>query len=314
MEDVLAHARPVQYEATTVRAALARIARELGPDAQVVEIGESPDGAARVMAVAGGGADHDIRPRAGLLRALERSGLSERLIARWTAALDRADAGVEEAVASAMAEDVAFTRLPDLSVWERPIMLVGAPGAGKTSAAARLAIRARLQDRRVVLITLDGGKSGGLDQAQELAGPLGVDVVVARAPAELPQILARVPQGVLPVIDSTGQLLFGDDSFEVVAAAARLVGARTLLVHAAGGAAEENIEIAETARAAGIDAWLVTKLDAVRRLGSVITAAATAGLALAGGTRSPWVADGFVDMDARAAIGMLIHPPALRSG
>src|SRR3546814_19917712 len=72
------------------------------------------------------------------------------------------------AFAAALDHTLSFKALGDLGP-ERPVMLIGPSGAGKTVTAAKLCACARLAEARSLLITLDAGKAGGRAQAEPFA-------------------------------------------------------------------------------------------------------------------------------------------------
>src|SRR3546814_18289496 len=64
------------------------------------------------------------------------------------------------AFAAALDHTLSFKALGDLGP-ERPVMLIGPSGAGKTVTAAKRCACARLAEARSLLITMDAGKAGG---------------------------------------------------------------------------------------------------------------------------------------------------------
>jgi len=101
---------------------------------------------------------------------------------------------------------------------ERPLMLVGLPGAGKTATLAKLAAGAKAARWPVVAITCDLAKAGGIDQLATYAKAMGITAYQAktRRGAELRDrqtvFVAATPQD-LPKIDADWSFLGPDAEF-----------------------------------------------------------------------------------------------------
>src|SRR5512132_3635770 len=83
-----------------------------------------------------------------------------------------------------------FQPLEDL-LSPRPLMLVGPPGVGKTTVAAKLIVDAHRRGRKIVAVSCDLLRAGGIDQLQAFTRILGL----ALATADTPQALARIVAG-----------------------------------------------------------------------------------------------------------------------
>ena len=108
---------------------------------------------------------------------------------------------------------------------------------------------------------------------------LGLTLSFAPQPAALAKAVARRTPGQAVLIDSAGCDPFDPAQAGALLDLARVAGARLLLVLPAGLDPAEAAETAQAFRALGARHLLPTRLDAVRRLGGVLAAAA-AGLAL----------------------------------
>jgi flagellar biosynthesis protein FlhF len=238
--------------------ALAELRGTLGEDAVIlstrrvaggveVTAGEAPEDEPLVI-------PPDAAPRAralppGLARHNVPAALAERL--------------VQGPLPAALAAALAFAPLPD-----GPLMLAGPPGAGKTLTTAKLAARAVLAGRRPLLVTADGRRAGAAEQLAAFARVLGLAKAVRRAEPAQPVLVD------LPGIDP-----FNAQDATMLAGLMQAAGGTALLVQPAGLDPDEAAETARAFALLGCRHLLPTRLDAARRLGGVLSAAA-AGLSL----------------------------------
>ena len=84
------------------------------------------------------------------------------------------------------------------------IALVGPSGVGKTTTAAKLAARARLDRKSVTLVACDTYRVGAVEQLAKYAEMMGADLVTARTSDELRAILDNVRSDVV-IVDTSGR-------------------------------------------------------------------------------------------------------------
>ncbi len=190
-----------------------------------------------------------------------------------------------------------------------PIMLVGMPGAGKTSCLAKLAARARLAGKTVTAVTCDTESAGAVEQLATYTRLLDIPAFRAKDPAALARALeaARMTSGVL--IDTMGTNPFRAADMAPLRALAAAAAAEPVLVLAAGGDVAETAEAVAAFAEIGVKRIVATKIDATRRLGAVIAAAETSRLALADASLSPRIADGLQPLAPEELARILIHHP-----
>jgi flagellar biosynthesis protein FlhF len=215
-------------------------------------------------------------------------GLSDRLM---TAAGNMDGDTPTMALASALDLELQFMPLPQ-GPTERPLLLLGPPGAGKTATAAKLAAQVRVRGKKATMITLDTGKAGGLAQVTAFTEALGAELREARDAESLKRAVSACPDNHFVVIDAIGASPFDGDAMREIADWLELSGAEGVLVIQGGGDPLESAEFAIAYAKAGARRLIATKLDATRRLGGVLSAAHAADLTLMGLGTAPTIGGG----------------------
>lgn len=159
--------------------------------------------------------------------------------------------------------------------------LVGAPGVGKTLAVAKLAARAKAQGRAVRLVTCDTSRNAGVEQLRHFATTLGLAVEIAGDASALGAL--AVPADTATLIDSGGINPYSPSERATLERLTTAARAEPILVLAAGGDPADTVETAHVFRDLGCQRFVVTRLDIVRRLGSVLAVPEALGIAFAEG-------------------------------
>lgn len=206
---------------------------------------------------------------------------------------------------AALARAFTFAPLPE----DQPILLVGPPGAGKTLCCAKLATRLVMAGRPPLVVTADGARAGAVEQLAAFTRLLRVTLAVAAQPDALAKALAGRQPGQAVLVDGSGCDPFDPAQAERVLRLSRAAGAAPVLVLPAGLDAEESGEIARAFHALGARHMIATRLDAARRLGGVLAAAA-AGLALSEAGTSPLVHAGLAPLCPATLAARLLRPAA----
>lgn len=200
-------------------------------------------------------------------------------------------------LSDALAELLAFASVP-LDPASPPVLLVGLPGAGKTLTAARLASRLVMRGVMPMVITADGSRAGAAEQLAAFTRILGINLTVACHPVTLKRVLAARPPDAPVLIDAPGHDPFDPNQAEELAALVGIAGATMVVVMPAGLDPAEAADLAAAYADAGATLMVVTRLDVARRLGGVLSAAATRRLALTEAGVGPGAADGLVPLTA----------------
>ena len=187
-----------------------------------------------------------------------------------------------------------------------PLLLVGPPGAGKTHTVARLATRLVMGGIMPMVITADGRRAGATEQLCAFTRLLGADLVVASHPVTLARALATRPPGAPVLIDTPGIDAFDPVQREEIAALGAASGAVQALVLPAGQDPAESADIAAACQEDGASLLIGTRFDLARRLGGILSAAAT-GLILTEAGIGPGAADGLLPLTAEFLAARLLR-------
>lgn len=171
------------------------------------------------------------------------------------------------------------------------ILLVGVNGAGKTTAAAKLARRLSKQGRMVLLVAADTYRAGAVAQLDEWADRLGLPCVRGQsgqdpAAVAFDGVDAAITRGLDTVlVDTAGRLHTQDDLMKELQKIVRVVGKRapgapheTLLV-LDGSTGQNAVQQGKVFKAAmPISGVIITKLDGTARGGTVVAISRDLGL------------------------------------
>lgn len=160
------------------------------------------------------------------------------------------------------------------------LAFVGPPGAGKTTTAAKLAVRAHVAEGMTRLVSLDDVDLGAAGYLAALGGASGVPNVMARTPAEVRAAFSRRHAG-LTVIDTPG--MNPRDTAAVSALADRLRIAAPTEVHlvlAATTKPDDAMAALRQLTDLGLTHVAFTRLDEAATCGSLLTVCDAGGLPL----------------------------------
>lgn len=246
-----------------------------------------------------------------ILGALSWHGVPGRVAERLTQVALRI--GLDDAV-GALAEALDETyRFPGLSTDNRPLILIGPPGSGKTVVAAKLAARCVMERRPVQVISTDVSRAAAGEQLAALCRVMSAPFIEAGDARELRQAVEAVPDTHKLVIDTAGINLHDAAERKALKALIQASGAEPVAVLAAGTDAMESGELAAQAVSLGARRYVGTRLDAARRLGALVAAADLGGLAFADVSASAFIGKGFERCDALTLAHRLLADPDARS-
>jgi flagellar biosynthesis protein FlhF len=284
------------YRAPAMAEAMARVRAELGADALILAT-RRVGGEVEVTAAT----EPDAEPAPPPADPAVVAALSyHRVPAALCAVLQRGQ------LETALAEAIPFAVLP---LCESPLLMVGAPGAGKTLTVVRLATRLVMAGTLPLVISADGKRAGATEELAAFTRLLGIGLIVACHPATLSRALLHRQNGAPVLVDSPSCNPFDATQMEEVTALAATADAAIVAVLPAGLDAAEAADQTGAFLASGARLLVATRLDLSRRLGGVL-AAASAGLALTEAGIGAGAADGLVPLTpAWLAARLLKGPP-----
>ena len=188
------------------------------------------------------------------------------------------------------------------------VLLIGPPGAGKTACAAKLAVRSVLAGRPAELISTDAG-AGAASQMEAFADLIRMPVTMAHTPEAVFEAVEQASQnseGRTIIIDTPGINPFDRAETAHIKAFIQASSAEPVLVMPAhgGGDLEDH---AMLFKAMGARRMIVTRLDLTRRLGGLLQAAASSGLAFAQASSSPYIAETLEPLNPYALARRLLN-------
>ncbi len=299
------------FTGATLQEAIRQVRAELGPDAVILEtrrIGrrshevraglDAPETAAPAADAA-----NDTLDR--IATALAFHGVPARLADRLAAAAGEL-ASADPVLALAGALDSLFAFEPVATAGARPLALVGAPGAGKTSSLARLATRARLAGQAVGAITCDLVRAGAEAQLAVYTRRLEIPAFRAADGDGLARALTALPNDAFRLIDTTGANPREPRDLQQLARILGQCDAEPILVLPAGGDTLEMADQATGFAGLGCRRIVATKLDLVLRLGGLLAAADAGRLAFAEFGCSPEIGAGLMPVNPVSLARLLL--------
>ncbi len=216
------------------------------------------------------------------------------------------------ALVSTIEELFSFSPLPQGNA-QKPLMLIGPPGAGKTLAAAKIAARGTLNGLNIGVVSADTARAGGVEQLRALTDLMKITLHKAQSPISLRNITESLdPRSDQVVIDTAGLNPFDTNDVRTLARMMSAVDAQPVLVLPAGIDAEEAGEIARVFATLGTEHIMPTRVDTARRLGNLLSAAHQGGLSFCDYSDTTSVAEGLTPMSA-LALAKLFMPRLYKS-
>ena len=188
------------------------------------------------------------------------------------------------------------------------IMLVGPPGTGKTMTVAKMASQMVMEKKKPVIITTDNKRAGGVEQLSAFTTILGLDLHVADNRGELWRLLQEYGHNSRIFIDTGGVNPYNLTDLRELSEYIKLDrNIEPVLVAAAGSDSAEADDMVRAFAPLGARRILVTRIDAARRYGSVLTAAHNGKLAFSHASNSSRIIGEFVTFDPVTLTELLLR-------
>lgn len=303
--------RMKMFAAESVDAARALVFAEMGTDAVILSEREV-DGRVEVRAATDGtkrrGGDRPLflhnarvdREQTGnaiiaqrLRDALTWHGAPRRFSERIVHAADGAETDPALAMSSGLASVVKCAPIETRP--KRNIVLVGPPGHGRTSTAAKLTRRAAMAKTEILPVAADFDATAGGEQLSAYLERERAQVRIATDPDALFTIMSEVKlNDERCVIDLPSIVPFDREDLARLKDLVMAIDAEPVLVMSAEGHPEDQAEAARAYASAGIKRAILTKLDVARRRGGAISALASARISLSHLAITPFIGGGLV--------------------
>lgn len=316
------------FEAATMQEAMARVRDALGDEAIIIDTEQTDEGFFITAAVDNAPAviaeqeDESesfeeriaLKPRKKeatdlIMEALWRHGvpseLTDRLLAYATQSTDTDPVAI---LADALSDLLLFAPV-EMATQEKPILLVGPVGAGKTLTTAKLATNALQAGRAPVAITTDTLRAGGVEQLESLTSVMQTPLHTCEDPAAVGGLLKHL-RGQSPhapvVVDTAGCNPYDTADISTINKLIKVAEFDSILVMGAGGDPAEIAEITDIFRKAGAKRLIMTRFDTCKRLGSLLVAAWRGGLAIANAGRSLQIVGGLPTLTPHTLAAVLL--------
>jgi flagellar biosynthesis protein FlhF len=285
------------FTAPTMDEAMHLMRAELGPDAVLLSTREE-DGVVEVRGAVERSFGHrfsapsvprfmlnDTQPmldeaRDELSAALRSQGAPDAFVHLVSEAGARLGAGVEPQSALAAGLEGVLTFAPLVPRPPVSLFLIGPPGSGKTTAAAKLALHLHDRDSRLEPLSADFDASG--QRGRLAAMLLSPSVAAALSPDAMARTVhAAHDEGRRLVVDGPPFNPLNPDEMSALKQLILRSNVEPVLVLSAEG---NTLDLEDSARAfanVGVRRVILTKLDAVRRRGGVLSAISSARLSIA---------------------------------
>ncbi|MEI7668800.1 MAG: hypothetical protein WCJ33_01805 [Pseudomonadota bacterium] len=188
------------------------------------------------------------------------------------------------------------------------LMLVGPPGTGKTMTIAKIASQIVMDKKKPIVITTDNKRAGGVEQLSAFTTIMGIDLHIVDNRGELWRLMREHAPHNRILIDTGGVNIYNDkDMREINEYIKTDRSIEPVLVAAAGSDSQEADDMARSFAPLGVRRILVTRIDAARRFGSVMTAAYSGKFAFSSASNSSKIIGEFINFDPLTLTQLLLR-------
>jgi signal recognition particle subunit SRP54 len=158
------------------------------------------------------------------------------------------------------------------------VMLVGLQGSGKTTTAAKLALKLQKESRQTRLVAADVYRPAAIDQLETLGSQHGIPVYSERDTTDVTRIVrngldqARRARDRVVIVDTAGRLQIDDEMMAELERLKQAINPDEILLVVDGMTGQEAVKIAQGFdERLGITGVIMTKLDGDARGGAALS-------------------------------------------
>jgi flagellar biosynthesis protein FlhF len=200
-------------------------------------------------------------------------------------------AGLQRALIDCLSNALRFS--PIEAIPSKPILLVGPPGAGKSSCAAKLAARTLAAGHEVLLISADSERCGGADQLQALAKRLGARFQKVMTLADLSELIGEARgRGMVVYVDAPVASPAQPADMRAIDRMIDETRLEPVLCLPADMRPDDMEELAIAYARLGVSRAIATRFDLTARRASVLYTLKVAEIALAQVSATPYISGG----------------------
>lgn len=190
----------------------------------------------------------------------------------------------------------------------RPFKLfVGVTGSGKSTAIAKVATQAKFKKISCCIVSTDNVRAGANNQLKAFAEILETPFSFVEDSRKLYDTTAASAERYsLVLIDTPGVNPFEEKEIEQIRPLIGALKADVLMTMDAGRNAYDSIEIAEIFAKIGAKNILPTRMDLTRRIGGIISVAASTGMGMGAAGVSSSIVQGIAKIDSRSLARLLL--------
>lgn len=238
------------------------------------------------------------------------AGKTARQIANAIKALEGSGFETEDALEMILGKLINFQIPSKVLTKNRPLVLIGSTGAGKTTTIAKLAVNKVKAKRSIGLLTMDNFKVGAKEQIQIFADALQVELKTVKTPNELSTEVLRFQskQKDYIVVDSAGLNPFAADRVKHLQEMLQVLNnPYIMLVLPANLNMHELANIPTSFKNIKISGVMFTKIDETHYLGGLINAAIESKLEVCFATDGQNIPQDILELDAKSLARKLLQ-------
>jgi flagellar biosynthesis protein FlhF len=191
----------------------------------------------------------------------------------------------------------------------KPILLVGPPGSGKSSCAAKLAARTLAAGHEVLLISADAERCGGADQLQAMAKRLGARFQKVTTLADLNELVAEARgRGMVVYVDAPSACPAQPSDMRALSRMICETRLEPVICLPADMRPDDMEELALAYVAMGVKRGIATRFDLTARRASVLHVLKVADIALAQLSATPYITGGVAIATPVRVANLMLEP------